>query len=70
MIVSHRFHVDSRHLFYYYTILADILADKKVSYWAMTNLDGQSNCGVFRISLVEPEGVEPTVFQLQVTTAE
>jgi len=26
--------------------------------------------GVFRISLVEPAAVEPTVFQLQVTTAD
>jgi len=32
---------------------------------------GQSTIGVFRISLVEPEAVKPTVFQLQVkTTAE
>ena len=31
---------------------------------------GQYTIGVFRISLVEPEAVEPTVFQLKVTTAE
>jgi hypothetical protein len=31
---------------------------------------GQYTIGVFRISLVEPEEVEPTVFQLKVTTAD
>jgi hypothetical protein len=31
---------------------------------------GQYPIGVFRISLVEPEEVEPTVFQLKVTTAD
>lgn len=31
---------------------------------------GQYMIGVFRISLVEPEEVEPTVFQLKVTTAD
>jgi hypothetical protein len=31
---------------------------------------GQSTIGVFRISLVEPAAVEPTVFQLKVTTAD
>ena len=31
---------------------------------------GQSTIGVFRISLVEPAEVEPTVFQLKVTTAD
>ena len=31
---------------------------------------GQYTIGVFRISLVEPTAVEPTVFQLKVTTAE
>ncbi|MEZ4737403.1 MAG: hypothetical protein R3E79_60780 [Caldilineaceae bacterium] len=30
---------------------------------------GQSTIGVFRISLVEPDEVKPTVFQLKVTTA-
>ncbi len=31
---------------------------------------GQYPIGVFRISLVEPDEVEPTVFQLKVTTAD
>ena len=31
---------------------------------------GQYTIGVFRINLVELEGVEPTVFQLTVTTME
>ncbi len=31
---------------------------------------GQYTIGVFRISLVEPAAVEPTVFQLKVTTAD
>jgi hypothetical protein len=31
---------------------------------------GQYTIGVFRISLVEPAEVEPTVFQLKVTTAD
>jgi hypothetical protein len=30
---------------------------------------GQYTIGVFRISLVEPDAVEPTVFQLKVTPA-
>jgi hypothetical protein len=31
---------------------------------------GEYTIGVFRISLVEPQEVEPPVFQLQVTTVE
>jgi hypothetical protein len=31
---------------------------------------GQSTIGVFRITLVEPAAVEPTVFQLRITTTD